>query len=319
MRKGIILSGFLHAAVMALLILGLPQFFQPLEVSEPIPVELVTLDENDIPEAASEELQADEPEVKEPVEEVVEEEVVEVTPPEPPKPVEPPPPEPPAPEPPPQQAEPTSPEPAEAPVAKPDPQPVLPQEAKPEPQPPPEPAERPLPPRPKTKPTIKLAKKEEPKPEPEPEQEPEPDRLSSILRNVEKLKTDLPQPRSSQVATARGAATASTADRSSHLEQAELIRAIKQQMERCWRIDPGARSAADLIVEIHVLLNPDGTVRRAEVLDGARMNRDAYFRSAAENARRAIYNCSPFRLPMRKFNQWQELTLTFNPEEMFGT
>jgi hypothetical protein len=73
------------------------------------------------------------------------------------------------------------------------------------------------------------------------------------------------------------------------------------------------------VVEIYVVLNPDGTVRRADILDGERMNRDAYFRSAAENARRAIYNCSPFTLPLKKFRDWQELTLTFNPEEMFGT
>jgi hypothetical protein len=105
----------------------------------------------------------------------------------------------------------------------------------------------------------------------------------------------------------------------SAFEQNDMVRAIQQQLFSCWRLDPGAVAAEDMVVEIRVALNPDGSIQRADVIDVARMSRDGYFRSAAENARRAIYKCSPFRLPPNKYQIWRELSLRFNPREMFGT
>ena len=97
-----------------------------------------------------------------------------------------------------------------------------------------------------------------------------------------------------------------------------MVRAIQQQMARCWRIDAGARDAESLIVEIRVVLNPDATVRNAQIVDFERMFRDSFFRSAAENARRAILRCSPFTLPANKYEVWRDLTLRFDPSRMFG-
>jgi hypothetical protein len=48
------------------------------------------------------------------------------------------------------------------------------------------------------------------------------------------------------------------------------------------------------------------------------MFRDSFFRSAAENARRAILRCSPFTLPPNKYEVWRDLTLRFDPSRMFG-
>ena len=97
-----------------------------------------------------------------------------------------------------------------------------------------------------------------------------------------------------------------------------MISEIRRQMAQCWRIEPGARDAANLVVEIRVLLNQDGSVRDARILDDYRMRSDTFFRSAAENARRAIFQCSPFRLPPRKFEIWRDMTFSFNPGRMFG-
>jgi hypothetical protein len=97
------------------------------------------------------------------------------------------------------------------------------------------------------------------------------------------------------------------------------VRAIQEQLRSCWRIDPGARGAEDIVVEIRVLLRPDGSVNKAEVLDVVRMVQDSYFRSAAENAKRAISRCSPFRLPVAKYEVWKQMTLRFDPRRMFGT
>ena len=192
------------------------------------------------------------------------------------------------------------------PEPEPEPEPVV----EPEPEPEPEPEEaKPVPPKPRKKPEIRIAVPTEEKPK-----EPQEDRLASILRNVEKLKepppaqsqqtAELPTPRSQQ--------------RPSRIEVNEMVREIQRQMAACWRIEPGARDAADLVVQVRVNLNPDGSVRRADIVDVQRMIGDAFFRSAAENARRAILRCSPFELPPKKFEIWREMTLNFNPREMFG-
>jgi len=77
-------------------------------------------------------------------------------------------------------------------------------------------------------------------------------------------------------------------------------------------------NVADLVVKIRVALNPDGSVRRAEIVDAQRMMADAFYRSAAENARRAILRCSPFNLPTAQFEIWRDMTLNFDPRAMFG-
>ncbi len=157
-----------------------------------------------------------------------------------------------------------------------------------------------------------------PKPRKRPEfkKAPKPDQLASILRNVERLKKPAETP---QQEKPKAETPGPVSRQASVFERNDMVRAIQQQLFSCWRLDPGAVAAEDMVVEIRVALNPDGSLRRADVVDVARMSRDGYFRSAAENARRAIYKCSPFRLPPKKYQVWRELTLRFNPREMFGT
>ena len=214
----------------------------------------------------------------------------------------------PEPEPPKQEAK-AVPEPV-APEPEPEPEPVPPPEAKPKPEP--EKLAKPPPPKPRRRPKIKEAMPDKNKKH----EQPKPDQLTSILRNVEKLR-DQPNRRREPMAKAqiRGAATLSA----SALEQNAMVRSIQEQLRNCWRIDPGARGAEDIVIEIKVLLNQDGSVHTVEIVDVVRMIQDGFFRSAAENAKRAISRCSPFRLPPRKYNVWRQLTLRFDPREMFGT
>ena len=94
---------------------------------------------------------------------------------------------------------------------------------------------------------------------------------------------------------------------------------IRRQMAACWRIDAGAQNAEDLMVEIRVQFNADGSVRGIpEIQNTRRMATDAFFRSAAENARRAVIECSPFKLPQSRYELWRDMVLRFNPREMFG-
>ena len=96
------------------------------------------------------------------------------------------------------------------------------------------------------------------------------------------------------------------------------INIIRRQIESCWRIPAMARKAENLVIYIAVVMNPDGTVRRAEIVDRARVARDPIFRAVAASALRAIIDpqCSPLQLPPQKYQQWRNFTLSFNPKEM---
>ena len=96
---------------------------------------------------------------------------------------------------------------------------------------------------------------------------------------------------------------------------------IRRQIEACWSIPAGARDAENLIVDISVIMNPDGTVQRAEIVDRSRLTGDPFYRAAAESALRAVLHprCSPLRLPPQKYRQWRRFTLSFNPKELIGS
>lgn len=293
MRHGAVISAVFHTTIFVLLMVGLPRFQSSEILDSSIAVEVVTLDvETPLPKPEPKPEPEPTAEEKAPVPEPPKQEAKPAPVPEPPPP-----------------PEPVEPEPvvkAEA-VPIPQPEPTPTPEVKPEPKK----VVKPPPPKPRPKPEVKVAM--EKKPEKKPEKKV--DRLTSILRNVEKLK-EQPQPQTKQTAKAEKQAPPRVA---SALQQSEMERLIQQQMARCWRVEPGAQQAEDLIIKIRVTLNPDGSLRSAEILDVDRMFGDAYFRSAAENARRAILTCSPFELPVKQYDVWQAMTLRFNPREMFGS
>lgn len=94
---------------------------------------------------------------------------------------------------------------------------------------------------------------------------------------------------------------------------------VRQQVRECWSLPAGAREAEDLSIEIKMAMNPDGTVRQARILDQGRLQTDPFFRAAAESALRAVLNprCNPLKLPPEKYQQWQNMTLIFDPQQMF--
>ena len=93
--------------------------------------------------------------------------------------------------------------------------------------------------------------------------------------------------------------------------------ALRRQIEQCWNIPTGARDVQDMIIEVRIEVNPDRTVRSAEILDSGRMG-DAFYRAAAESAKRAILNprCSPLELPQDRYESWKVMTLRFNPKDV---
>ena len=106
-----------------------------------------------------------------------------------------------------------------------------------------------------------------------------------------------------------------------NLMTADLADALTSQIYRCWSPPTGAPDARDLIVDYDLGLNPDGTVGGLQPTPAtaAQAAGNGYTRAAAEAARRAIYQCQPYRLPPERYNVWRQVNpLRFDPRQMMG-
>lgn len=185
-------------------------------------------------------------------------------------------------------------------------------------------------PKPKPKPTPKPAPKPAPKTPPK-KQAPKPaqNSLQSLLASVEKVrKPATPAPASKSTST--GANTAGATQNKGieggtggslmsdlTISEKDLI---ASKIRQCWNINAGVENVDQIIVELHVAVNKDGSVREARITN---MKNDPVFRSMAESARRAIYVCdalkeeSPFRILATKhpetYNSWRDMYLRMNP------
>ena len=317
--RGIALSAALHVVLVGLLIFGLPRLFDPPAPDEmPVAVELVTI----APEtrATRPNPNPPRPDAKPEVPEL-EAPVAKPEPkPEPPKP---------APVPPSSAAVPPEPKPAPPlPPKPPEPKPEPPKPAEkieapnpaplPEPKPePPKPVENIEPPKPKEKPEPpRQMAKNEAKPQ---EKKYDPGQFAALLKNLAPQQTapspDAP-PQKPRVASAKPSSQP-TAPLGSQLTASE-VDLIRRQISRCWNVPAGARDARDLVVEIRVVVDRDGTVEQATIVDQARLGGDPTFRVAAESARRAFFNpqCRPLHLPAEKYAIWKDLVVDFSPKDV---
>ena len=304
--RGIALSAALHVVLSGFLIIGLPKLFDPPPVEEmPIAVQLVTI----APEtrATHPNPNLPRPDAKPEVPEVEAPAPKPLPKPEPPKP---------APVPP-----------SAAAVSQPADEPAQPEAKPPPPKPPePKPDARPIEklevpkPREKPEPPRQLAKVE-PKPE---EKKPEekkydPRQFDALLKNlapVHAAMTANAPPENPRPAAAR-ASSQPKAPLGSQLTASELDM-VRHQIARCWNVPAGARDAKDLVVEIKVVVDPDGTVRQATIVDQGRLGSDPFYRAAAESARRAFFNplCRPLHLPAEKYAIWKDLVVDFSPKDV---
>jgi hypothetical protein len=162
-----------------------------------------------------------------------------------------------------------------------------------------------------TPPKVEL-KKKQPKPPTED--------MSAVLKNLEKLK---PAPTETEPQTqpkpVAHAATGAQAPLSDKLTASETD-ALRHQLEQCWNMPAGVKDAQNLVVDLAVEMNPDRTVRSVVVVDQARFASDPVFRAAAMSAERALRmpQCTPLALPPDKYDEWQSMTLTFDPKDMLG-
>jgi outer membrane biosynthesis protein TonB len=301
--RGVALSVALHLVLGTIFILGLPRLFDPPMPEEmPVAVQLVTIAPETRATRPNPNLPRPNAKPDPPVADAP------VTKPEPEPPV-------PTPVPPP------SPEitpPAELPKPA-EPKPVpLPAMLKPEPKPePPKPTEKVEVPKPREKPEPpQQIAKNEPKSE---QKKYDPGQFEALLKNLAAQPTapspDAP-PQRPRVASAKPSSQP-RAPLGSQLSASEMD-LIREQIARCWNVPAGARDAKDLVVEIRVVVDPDGTVRQATIVDQARLGSDPFFRAAAESARRAFFNpmCRPLHLPPEKYAIWKDLVVDFSPKDL---
>jgi len=94
--------------------------------------------------------------------------------------------------------------------------------------------------------------------------------------------------------------------------------ALKAQIFGCWSIPLGLPYNEDLLVRIKLMLEPDGSVAKTEILDHVRMNKpgQGFYKVLAESALRAVKLCQPLRVPTSGYERWKELQLNFDAREM---
>ena len=175
----------------------------------------------------------------------------------------------------------------------------------------------------KPKAPAKLAKiKPRRKPKP-------PDAFASVLKTLAELESTAPAPKKKEkkpepkkdafeLEIAKVLASKSNTFDASRPVSISEIDLVRQQITRCWIVPAGAKDAQNLVIDIAVQMNRDGTVQHAELRKGSGRMSDPFYRTAAESALRAVLNprCQPFKLPAKKFDRWKTMTLSFNPSDI---
>ncbi len=95
--------------------------------------------------------------------------------------------------------------------------------------------------------------------------------------------------------------------------------ALRVAVQQCWNVGSLSTDALGTTVVVTVSMTRDakpetGSIRMLDYAGGS----DAAARQAFEAARRAIIRCGAngFNLPVDKYGQWQNIEMTFNPENM---
>ncbi|HCM84413.1 MAG TPA: hypothetical protein PKW15_01420 [Alphaproteobacteria bacterium] len=157
-------------------------------------------------------------------------------------------------------------------------------------------------------------KNEKPKDKPKPKEEAQ--NFDSLLKNLSASDAQPTPVNDNPVKANDGPVSGSPGIVSDKLTISEED-ALRRQIEQCWNIPTGAKDAQNMLVEVRVEVNPDKTVRSAEVVNNSQMS-DPFYRAAAESAKRAILNpkCSPLMLPDGREESWKVMTLRFNPKDV---
>jgi hypothetical protein len=109
-----------------------------------------------------------------------------------------------------------------------------------------------------------------------------------------------------------GSATGTAAQ----LSQSE-IEALRARISSCWSPPPGVDAKSKVYIVLDVTFKPDANMaREPAVVEGSA---SALGPALAESAKRALLLCQPFTmLKPEHYDQWKDLQLKFDPQELLG-
>jgi len=100
------------------------------------------------------------------------------------------------------------------------------------------------------------------------------------------------------------------------LSQSE-IDALRARISSCWSPPPGINASSKIYVVLRVLFKQDASMSREPVLVEATAS--PLGPALAESAKRALLLCQPFTmLKPEHYDQWKDLELKFDPQELLG-
>jgi outer membrane biosynthesis protein TonB len=91
---------------------------------------------------------------------------------------------------------------------------------------------------------------------------------------------------------------------------------IRTQIERRWEFDVSRPGASDLSVAIHIVVDPDGTVNKAEIVSDPQHASDPGYHDLAISARNAALVSSPLKLPPGALKDMGDMVLVFSPRDV---
>jgi hypothetical protein len=108
----------------------------------------------------------------------------------------------------------------------------------------------------------------------------------------------------------------SAAGTAAQLSQSE-IDALRARISNCWSPPPGVDANSKLYIVLDVQFKPDASMaREPAVVEGSASSLGP---ALAESARRALLKCQPFTmLRPEHYDQWKDLQLKFDPQELLG-
>jgi hypothetical protein len=95
------------------------------------------------------------------------------------------------------------------------------------------------------------------------------------------------------------------------------IDAFRRHLRNCWNPPAGAPINKRVVVPITIRLKMDRTLAAQPEVEMRAS--DPYSLAMIESARRAIIACQPYTMfSLPKYEIWKELSIDFDPVEMFG-
>ena len=96
----------------------------------------------------------------------------------------------------------------------------------------------------------------------------------------------------------------------------DMFASLRTAVQRCWNVDVDSE-AAQIAVTVQVLFDRGGQVDGAPSVVSMSDGPDIARRAAIDAARRAILRCSGsgYDLPVDKYDQWREVTISFDPSQ----